>query len=109
MKLAAAESVQTEMDFSEITFREDLIGSEIPLPEDEIISACDHDLVVSAMAGQLQQQKIKTGNDMESELFLVDAVENRISHIFETVVDDKEKSIMAAAGKLVLAALVSVF
>jgi len=43
MKLSAAESTQTEMDFSEITFREDLIGSEAPLPEDEIISACDHD------------------------------------------------------------------
>lgn len=102
MKLSAAESVQTEMDFAEITFREDLIGSEHHLPEDEIVSACDHDLVVSDLAGQLQKHKIKIGNDTESELFAVDPSENRISHIFEIVTDAKEKSIMAAAAKLIL-------
>lgn len=102
MKLSAAESTQTEMDFSEITFREDLIGSEAPLPEDEIISACDHDLIVSELAALLKRQKIKIGNDTESELFAVDSSENRISHIFEIVTDTKEKSILAAAGKLLL-------
>jgi hypothetical protein len=102
MKLSAAESTQTEMDFSEITFREDLIGSEIPMPEDEIISACDHDLVVSELAALLQRQKIKIGNDMESELFAVDTSENRISHIFEVIIDAKEKNVLAAAGKLLL-------
>jgi len=102
MKLSAAESVQTEMDFAEITFREDLVGSETPLQEDEIVSACDHDLIVSELAEQLQRQKIKIGNDMESELFAVDTSENRISHIFEIVTDAKEKSIMAATGRLLL-------
>jgi len=102
MKLSAAESVQTEMDFAEITFREDLIGSETPLPEDEIVVACDHDLVVSELAAALQRQKIKIGNDAESELFAVDPAENRISHIFEIVTDAKEKSIMAAIGRLLL-------
>lgn len=102
MKLSAAESTQTEMDFSEITFREDLIGSERPLPEDEIISACDHDLIVSELAILLKQQKIKIGNDTESELFAVNPSENRISHIFEIVTDTKEKSILAATGKLLL-------
>ena len=102
MKLSAAESAQTEMDFSEITFREDLIGSEIPLPEDEIVSACDHDLVVSELADRLQRQKIKIGNDAESELFAVDTSENRISHIFEVATDAKEKNIFAATGKLLL-------
>ena len=102
MKLSAAESAQTEMDFAEISFREDLIGSEIPLPEDEIVSACDHDLVVSELAALLQRQKIKIGNDTESELFSVDTSENRISHIFEVVTDTKEKNIFAATGKLLL-------
>jgi len=102
MKLSAAESTQTEIDFSEITFREDLIGSEAPLPEDEIISACDHDLIVSELAALLKRQKIKIGNDTESELFTVDSSENRISHIFEIVTDSKEKSVMAATGKLLL-------
>ena len=102
MKQSAAESVQTEMDFSEITFREDLIGSETPLPEDELVSACDHDLVVGALAAELQRQKMKIGNDTESELFAVDATGNRISHIFEVVTDSKEKNVMAAVGKLLL-------
>jgi hypothetical protein len=102
MKLSAAASAQTEMDFSEITFREDLIGSAIPLPEDEIVSACDHDLVVSDLAARLKRQKIKIGNDTESELFTVDTSENRISYIFEVLTDTKEKSVLAAAGKLLL-------
>jgi hypothetical protein len=102
MKTSAADSMQTEMDFAEVTFREDRIGSETPLPEDEIISACDHDLVVSKLAAQLQRQKIKIGNDTESELFAVDASENRISHIFEIVADAKEKNVMAVAGKLLM-------
>jgi len=107
MKLSAAESVQTEMDFAEIRFREDLIGNKTPLPEDEIVSACDHDLAVSALAAQLQRQKIKIGNDSENELFAVDPTENRISHIFEVVTDAKEKSIMAAVGRLLLQASVA--
>jgi len=102
LKSSAAASAQMEMDFSEIIFREDLIGSETPLPENEIISACDHDLVVSKLAGLLQQQKIKIGNDTENELFAVDSPGNRISHIFEIVTDTKEKSVLAAVGKLLL-------
>jgi hypothetical protein len=102
MKLSAAASTQTEMDFSEITFREDLIGSTTPLPEDEIVSACDNDLVVSELAVQLKREKIKIGNDTESELFAVDTSANRISHIFEVVTDAKEKNIFAATGKLLL-------
>ncbi|MGB5217668.1 MAG: hypothetical protein WBN66_05170 [Smithella sp.] len=102
MKSAAAESVQTEMDFAEIGFREDLVGSEAPLPEDEISAACDHDLVVSALATHLRRRKIKIGNDTESELFAVDPDENRISHIFEVVTDTKGKSVMAAVGQLLV-------
>ena len=46
LKSTAAPSTQTEMNFSEITFREDLVGSAPILAEDEISFACDHDLVV---------------------------------------------------------------
>ncbi|MFA5322245.1 MAG: hypothetical protein WC373_06170 [Smithella sp.] len=102
LKLAATESAQTEMNFAEITFREDLIGSTTPLAEDEVISACDHDLIVSSLAALLQRQKVKIGNDTESDLFAVDATENRISHIFEVLTDTKEKSVLAAAAKLLL-------
>jgi hypothetical protein len=102
MKSTAAPSTQTEMNFSEISFREDLVGSAPSSAEDEVISACDHDLVVGSLAELLQRQKIKIGNDTESELFAVDTSENRISYIFEILTDTKEKNILAAIGKLLL-------
>ena len=102
LKSTAAPSTQTEMNFSEISFREDLVGSAPSSAEDEVISACDHDLVVGSLAALLQRQKIKIGNDTESELFIVDTSENRISHIFEVLTDTKEKNVLAAAAKLLL-------
>ena len=102
MKSTAAPSTQTEMNFSEISFREDLVGCAPSSAEDEVISACDHDLVVGELAALLQRQKIKIGNDTESELFTVDPSENRISHIFEVLTDIKEKNVLAAAAKLLL-------
>jgi hypothetical protein len=102
LKSTAAPSTQTEMNFSEISFREDLVGSAPSLVEDEISFACDHDLVVGSLAALLQRQKIKIGNDTESELFTVDPSENRISYIFEVLTDTKEKNVLAAAAKLLL-------
>lgn len=102
LKSSAAASTQTEINFSEISFREDLIGSSTPSAEDEVASACDRELVISQLAAGLQKQKIKIGNDIESELFAVDTSENRISHIFEILTDAKENSLFAAAGKLLL-------
>jgi hypothetical protein len=102
LKSTAAPSTQTEMNFSEISFREDLVGSAPSLVEDEISFACDHDLVVGSLAALLQRQKIKIGNDTESELFTVDPDENRISYIFEVLTDTKEKNVLAAAAKLLL-------
>ena len=102
LKSTAAPSTQTEINFSEISFREDLVGCAPSLAEDEIISECDHDLVVGELAALLQRQKIKIGNDTESELFAVDTSENRISHIFEFLTDTKEKNVLAAAAKLLL-------
>jgi hypothetical protein len=102
MKSTAAPSTQTEMNFSEVSFREDLVGSAPSLAEDEVISTCDHDLVVGELAALLQRQKIKIGNDTESELFVVDTSENRISHIFEVLTDTKEKNVLAAAARVLL-------
>jgi hypothetical protein len=102
LKSTATISAQTEINFSEITFREDLVGSAPCSAEDEIISACDRDLVISELASQLQRRKLKIGNDIERELFVVDPSKNRISHIFEVLTDTKEKNVLAAAAKLLL-------
>jgi len=102
LKSTATTSTQTEINFSEITFREDLVGSAPYSVDDEIISACDRDLVISELAALLQRQKLKIGNDTERELFVVDPSKNRISHVFEVLTDTKEKNVLAAAAKLLL-------
>jgi hypothetical protein len=102
LKSTATASTQTEINFSEITFREDLVGSAPYSIEDEIISACDRDLVISELVALLQRQKLKIGNDTERELFVVDPSKNRISHVFALVTDAQEKSVLTAAAKLLL-------
>jgi hypothetical protein len=102
LKSTATTSTQTEINFSEITFREDLVGSAPHSAEDEIIFACDRDLVISDLAALLQRQKLKIGNDTERELFVVDPSKNKISHVFEVLTDTKEKNVLAAAAKLLL-------
>jgi hypothetical protein len=108
LKATATISAQTEINFSEITFREDLVGSAPYSVEDEIISACDRDLVISELAALLQRRKLKIGNDTERELFVIDPSKNRISHVFALVTDAQEKSILAAAAKLLLQTSVAI-
>ncbi len=102
LKSTATTSTQTEINFSEITFREDLVGSAPDCVEGEIICACDRDLIISELTSQLQRRKLKIGNDIERELFVADPSKNRISHVFALVTDTSEKNILAAAAKLLL-------
>jgi hypothetical protein len=102
IKSTAAISPQTEMNFAEIAFREDLVGT-VPSPnESEVFTACDCDLVVMSLANLLIRWKFRVGNDTNHQLFLIDPSEGKISHIFEVLADIKEKSVMAAAAKLLL-------
>lgn len=102
MKLSAAASAQTEMDFAEVRFRENLIGGMAPLPEEQIADACDRDVLVRQLADELQRRKIKIGNDAKTELLAVDAAGKRLSHIFEVIADTAEKNVAAAVGKVML-------
>jgi hypothetical protein len=102
LKSAAVLSSQTEINFPEITFREDLVGHLPSSEEPDIDAQCDHDLVISNLAELLQRWKCKTGNDNDHELFLIDPAKNKISHVFEVLTDQKEKNILAAAAKLLL-------
>ena len=102
LKSAAVRSSQTEINFPEVTFREDLVGRLPSSEEPDIDTQCDHDLVISNLAALLQNWKFKTGNDNNHELFLIDPSRNKISHVFEVLTDSKEKNILAAAAKLLL-------
>jgi hypothetical protein len=102
LKSGTASSRQTEIDFSEVTFRDDLVGS-LPLPGGPDIDAeCDRDLIISSLAALLTRWKFKIGNDEHRVLFLINPFVNKISHIFEVITENKEKSVLAAAAKLLL-------
>jgi hypothetical protein len=102
LKSAAFHSPQLEIDFPEVTFREDLIGSLPSADEADLDACCDHDLVVSSLAAHLKQGKFQTGNDGTRELFLADPLKSRKSHVFEVITDAQEKNVLAAAAKLLL-------
>ena len=102
LKSIATSSPQTEINFAEITFREDLVGA-VPSPAvSKIFTACDCDLVVTSLANLLMRWKFRVGNDTNHQLFLIDPSKSKISHVFEVLADIKEKSVMAAAAKLLL-------
>jgi hypothetical protein len=104
LKSAAANSPQTEINFAEITFREALVGNLPCAPEMNLAAQCDRDLIISSMAVLLKRWKLKIGNDASRELFLIDPVDNNISHLLEVVTDATEKNVLAAAAKLLLQA-----
>ncbi|OPY84972.1 MAG: hypothetical protein A4E71_02317 [Smithella sp. PtaU1.Bin162] len=102
LKSTAVFSAQMEIDFPEVTFREDRVGN-LPASEDLVSDApCDRDLIISNLAAVLQRRKFKTGNDDKHELFLVDISKNKMSHIFAIPADSREKNILAATTKLLL-------
>ncbi len=102
LKLTAAISPQTEMNFAETVFREDLVGAMPSAYGSEIFSACDCDLVVTSLAHLLMRWKFRVGNNATHQLFLIDHATGGISHVFEVIGDIREISVMAAAAKLLL-------
>lgn len=104
MKLKPAEvnATQIEINFAEISFREDFLGNAASFASGEILTSCDGDLVVMNLANLLTRWKFRVGNDACRQLFLINPSNGKISHNFEALADIEEKSVMAAAGKLML-------
>jgi hypothetical protein len=102
LKSGASFSPQTSLNFSDVSFREELVGNPPSLPADEAINSCDHDLIISHLATLLRRWKFKIGNDANTELFLMSSASGRISHILAVCDDPGEKSVLAAAAKLLL-------
>ncbi len=102
LKSNVVHSSQMELNFPEVTFREDLVGNLPATEEPDIDAQCDHNLVISNLSALLKRWKFKTGNDSNHDLFLVEPSGNRISHVFEVLTDAHEKNMLAAAAKLLL-------
>jgi len=100
LKSAAGYSSQTEIMFSETTFRDDLIGN-LPVREAVNLTAqCDRDLIIKSLAGLLKRWKFKVGNDGDHVLFVMNQEQNHISHLFEIVTDVREEKVLAAAARV---------
>lgn len=102
MKSAVSLSQQTSLNFAEVAFREERIGSPPSLSVDNIAEACDHDLIVSQLAALLQRWKYKTGNDAGRELFLIPPDSNQIAYVLAVPSDNTHKSILSAAAGLLI-------
>ena len=102
LKTKASLSLQTSLNFAEVSFHEELVGNPPSLPLDELTCACDHGLIISHLAALLHRWKFKIGNDMNHELFLMHPASNTVSHILAVSADSHEKSVLSAATKLLL-------
>lgn len=101
-KPAEANATQTEINFAEIFFREDYLGNGPCFAGSEISTSCDGDLAVMNLANLLIRWKFRAGNDARRQLFIINPSNGKISHNIEVLSDIEEKSVMAAAGKLLL-------
>jgi len=102
LKSVASCSTQTSLNFSDVSFREELVGNPPSSSVDKTVSSCDHDLIISHLAALLRRWKFKIGNDANTELFLMSSASGRISHILAVCDNRSEKSVLAAAAKLLL-------
>jgi len=102
LKSTASCSPQTSLNFSEVSFREELVGNPPPSSPDGEICTCDHDLIISHLAAVLGRWKYKVGNDANTELFLMQPASDNLSHLIAVCDRAGEKSVLAAAAKLLL-------
>lgn len=102
LKSSASFSPQTSLDFSEISFREELLGCRPSSAPDDIIDGCDHDLIVSRLAAVLTRSKQVIGNDADTELFIVQPKSGKMSHVFAVCDNGVEKNVLAKAAQLLL-------
>ncbi|HOC59983.1 MAG: hypothetical protein KBA28_04925 [Syntrophaceae bacterium] len=103
-KLKSSDSLssQTSLHFSEISFSEEQVGETFSASLHREAYDCDHDLIISHLAGFLSRKKWKVGNDASTELFSMQRNSDRASHIFAVSSGKSEQSVLAAAAKLLL-------
>lgn len=102
LKSTASFSPQTSINFSEVSFHEELVGDPPSSFFHQDACDCDHDLVISHLAALLSRRKLKIGNDANTELFLIQPASDRISHVFAISEGVSEQNVLACAAKLLL-------
>jgi hypothetical protein len=102
LKEAASFSRQTSLNFSEVSFREELVGAPPSSTGDDLSGACDHDIIVGQLAALFHRWKYKAGNDAERELYLLQPGNDKISYVLAVPADSTEKSVLSAAARLLI-------
>ncbi len=103
LKETVSSSLQTSLNFAEVSFREELTG--VPPSSsaaDDMAESCDHDVIVSQLATLFRRWKYKAGNDVEHELFVMQPGTDKISHVLAVPTDSTEKSVLSAAARLLI-------
>lgn len=102
LKSAVSSSLQTSLNFREVSFGEERIGTTPASSAANLSEACDHDIIVSRLASLFNRWTYKVGNDDFHELFLISPNGEDMSHVFAVSSDSTEESILAAAAKLLI-------
>ena len=103
LKSTVSTSLQTSLNFPEITFREEFIGTAPAFPvSDHLLEVCDQDIILSQLAALLRRWKFKVGNDANTDLFLMPPGSEKISHVLGVCATGSEKNVLAAAARLLL-------
>ena len=102
LKLEASRSSQTSLDFPDVSFAGERVGSP-PFPAlCEEFHDVDHDMIVGHLASLLARRRGKIGNDEDTELFMMQPGSDSLFALFAVCADRREKSVLAAAAKLLL-------
>ncbi len=102
LKSTVSSSLQTSLNFQEVSFREERIGAAPASSAANLFEACDHDIIVSRLASLFTRWTYKVGNDDFHELFLISPDGDGLSYVLAVSTDTTEGSILAAAAKLLI-------
>jgi hypothetical protein len=103
-EIASARSMQMEMPFHQIEFRETLVGERYCDIEKDKGAECDHGLVVGDLSEHLKRQGFKVGNDDFHDLFVTDSRKD-ITTVFQVRTVASPASLYSGATRLLLNSL----
>ena len=84
--------------------RENLIGDRYCEPKSETGAECDHGLIVRDLAEVLKKRGLRTGNDGQRDLLVMDR-QDRIRAVFQVLTEKTLPGIHAGATQLLLSGL----
>jgi len=97
------EDGETSADFADLTgfnYTDEHFGKSVTERNDPITRERTHGIVVNALAKELQQRKLKIGNDRNRDLFIHKA--GQISTLFEVKTSSSTQCLYSAVGQLLI-------